>query len=214
MSSTFKKDMIETINALPFDSFRQRYFNQEKWEIAGSGEHTVVLLNVNDMAPVEVEECFHLVEKTSRHDYEPSSFGWHPKRKLREMKEEEMRYMRVYSRDGQSRELLGFLSFMLTHDSTPLMPVLYIYEVHLTEALRGRGLGKHLLQAAEDVATKVGVEKIMLTCFKSNENAYNFYKHFGYVVDECSPEDRKTRNKTVKADYVIMSKRVDEQLVN
>ena len=64
------------------------------------------------------------------------------------------------------------------------------------------------MSLAEKIAESVGVEKVMLTCFIRNVKARQFYEHLGYAVDESSPADRKTRNKVVKADYVIMSKRV------
>lgn len=105
--------------------------------------------------------------------------------------------------------IMGFVSFMITHDSVPSVPVLYIYEIHLVETYRGKGLGKHFMTLAEDIAQRVGVEKVMLTYFLSNEKARGFYERLGYGVDECSPEDRTTRTKVVKVDYVIASKRIE-----
>lgn len=102
----------------------------------------------------------------------------------------------------------GFLSFMFTHDSSPSVPVLYIYEIHLTESARGKGVGGWLMELIENVAREAGVEKIMLTCFLSNANALGFYRKLGFERDACSPGDRRTRRKVVKADYVIMSKRL------
>lgn len=66
------------------------------------------------------------------------------------------------------------------------------------------------MRAAEGIAREAGVDKVMLTCFVSNENAWAFYRKLGYEVDVCSPGDRTTRNKVVKVDYVIMSKDVSE----
>lgn len=108
----------------------------------------------------------------------------------------------------QQREIAGFLSFMLTHDSTPAVPVLYLYEVHLLPHLRKLGLGAHLMRVVEEIALAVGMEKVMLTCFVANERAYEFYRRRGYEKDVCSPEDRTTRKKVVKADHVIMSREV------
>ena len=64
------------------------------------------------------------------------------------------------------------------------------------------------MDVAEDIAQKALIEKVMLTCFLSNGKAHSFYEKRGYVADACSPEDRVTRNKVVKPDYVIMSKGV------
>lgn len=102
--------------------------------------------------------------------------------------------------------VLGFLSFMVDYDSSPSVPVLYIYEVHLAETLRGLGLGNHLMHLADLLAQNMGLTKVMLTCFLCNDKAYRFYADHGFLKDACSPEDRKTRNKVVAVDYAILSK--------
>ena len=66
-----------------------------------------------------------------------------------------------------------------------------------------------MMVLAEDVARRVGVEKVMLTCFKSNVEARRFYERLGYGIDESSPRDIKTRGKVHKCDYVILSKDIE-----
>lgn len=182
--------------------------------------------------------CLDLIHLTSGQHYTASGWGWHINRKRREMKEVDMRYIILHadplpigsadstltliSPIGDSSHIFkgsgtdghgfaGFLSFMLTHDSIPSTPVLYVYEIHLTEAMRGCGCGRDLMRLAEQLAERVGVDKVMLTCFVSNQKALAFYQSLGYRPDVCSPADRKLRNKTMKADYVIMSKDVKHQ---
>ncbi|TKA67039.1 hypothetical protein B0A55_09305 [Friedmanniomyces simplex] len=65
------------------------------------------------------------------------------------------------------------------------------------------------LYVAEDIAQRVGVRKVMLTCFLSNAKARRFYERRGYTRDLCSPDDRKTRKRVVEVDYVIMSKAIE-----
>ncbi|PPJ54454.1 hypothetical protein CBER1_06939 [Cercospora berteroae] len=201
--------IIEAVNKLSEEAFREAYLAEEDWSQFANVDSTFRFAKTLGQDEDELQKCFDLIERTSRHDYEPSSFGWHPKRKMREMKEKEMRYIILRDSSSQASSetgVSGFLSFMLTHDSTPSVPVLYVYEIHLDSSTRGKGLGKSLMGMAESIAKRVGVEKVMLTCFKSNVKARTFYEHLGYDVDICSPEDRKTRNKVVKVDYVIMSK--------
>ena len=170
-------------------------------------DSTIDFLASSQLSAGVLGQCLRLVETTSRKDYEASSIGWHPKRKKREMREDDMRYLILFrTGTGDVAPVIGFLSFMLTHDSTPSVPVLYIYEIHLKDEAQGLGLGTHFMDLAEDIAGKVGVEKVMLTCFVSNERARGLYRRRGYSTDACSPEDRTTRGKTIKADYVIMSK--------
>lgn len=76
--------------------------------------------------------CFALVEETSRPDYETSSGGWKPAAKKREMRAPELRYILVKDPSGSIK---GFTSLMPTYEQG--QPVIYCYEIHLQEDLRG-----------------------------------------------------------------------------
>ena len=202
---------INKINDLSLSEFKNQYIAAEPLhhQTLRDGDHkdfNIDFRSSEKLSKTELDACLKLIESTSRPDYESSSWGWHPKRKKREMKEDDMRYLLVRSAGDDQDPVLGFLSFMLTHDSTPSVPVMYVYEIHLPPALRSCGLGAHLMDLAESIAENVGVEKVMLTCFLSNKKAHSFYAKRGYVADVCSPEDRRTRTKVIKPDYVIMSK--------
>ncbi|KAJ5373949.1 hypothetical protein N7517_005955 [Penicillium concentricum] len=113
----------------------------------------------------------------------------------------------VSSSDTDSRNVLGFLSFMVTYEDGK--EVVYCYEIHLSPAARGRGVGRLLMDQMEGIGRAVGLEKSMLTVFKSNEIARRFYERLGYEVDEYSPRPRMLRNGTIKdVDYLILSKRL------
>ncbi|WPG97245.1 putative N-acetyltransferase [Acrodontium crateriforme] len=195
----------------------------------------IIFHEASELTKNQMYQCFNLIESTSRSDYEScATFGWHPRRKRREMSEDEMRYLLVYSNSSspnppkgcdnadnqtahdedndqakiQDGNLVAFLSFMLTHDSTPCVPVLYIYEIHTWPLTRGIGLGQHLMHLAETIARNVGVQKVMLTCFMRNTKAMGFYESMGFSKDVCSPEERVTRGRTVEVEYVIMSKEI------
>ena len=63
----------------------------------------------------------------------------------------------------------------------------------------------YLMAAAENIPR---VEKVMLTCFASNASGLRFYERLGFDKDDFSPRERKLRGgKTVKPDYVILSRR-------
>ncbi|KXT16868.1 hypothetical protein AC579_6805 [Pseudocercospora musae] len=206
-----KIDPVEKANAISKDDFLLQAPVRLVYEQGRNFAYDLDLVYADKISEKQLNDCFNLIQNTSRHDYELSSFGWHPKRKLREMKEKEMRYIVLtkYSIKSEATrgdgEFAGFMSFMFTHDGTPTVPVLYIYEIHLMPAARGCGLGKYLMNSAERIARWLGMEKVMLTCFKSNKDAYSFYESLGYRIDACSPQDIKTRKKVCKSDYVIMS---------
>ncbi|KAF3069727.1 hypothetical protein GL218_07994 [Daldinia childiae] len=166
------------------------------------------LTSSSNLSDEDLDACFKLVEETSRADYESSSAGWKPGKKLAEMKSPELRYILVKNIVGSVR---GFTSLMPTYEEGE--PVIYCYEIHLKPELQGTGLGKILMGFLENVAVNTPpVEKVMLTCFLSNQRAFTFYKKLGFEKDEISPEPRKLRfGKEFIPDYVIMSKAVKRE---
>jgi ribosomal protein S18 acetylase RimI-like enzyme len=224
MPTVVRKDkLVEDINALSIHEFRSQFVDEDALEYKSdrtdtSSTFNVSLVAADWLAPGEYNAAFRLIEATSRPDYESSTFGWHPRRKRKEMLEPEMKYLLVRRKGAESSterrkdcgdldtSILGFLSFMVDYDSSPSVPVLYIYEIHLAETLRGLGLGSHMMHIADLLAQNMGLAKVMLTCFLCNQKAYVFYADHGFLKDACSPEDRKTRNKVVAVDYAILSK--------
>lgn len=152
------------------------------------------------ISEADLEVCLDLVEETSSAAYASSS-GWSRSKKRKEMKLPDMKYMIVRG----SGCVTGFLSFMVTYEDGK--EVVYCYEIHLAGEVRGQGIGGKLMGRMEEVGRAVGVEKAMLTVFKSNGVATRFYERLGYGVDEYSPGPRRLRNGTVKEpDYLILSK--------
>lgn len=197
----------------------------------GSGTQVMFeLLSAEKIQSIDLETCMSLIEQTSGDDYRASSIGWHPKKKKEEMLDEDMLYLLVRQNNTKSApqskvsansyvdeftarlngtgDIQGFISFMFTQDDPPYedRDVVYIYEIHLLERLRGRGLGSKLIAFVELAAKHHGISKTMLTVFTANKGARGLYEKLGYGKDECSPKDRIMRRKTIKADYVIMSK--------
>lgn len=176
------------------------------------------------MGNSELAACFDLISKTSQQDYKSSSRGWDPDYKLEEMTHGDMMYLLVRQAKGYigveeagtrqldtdgSGAILGFLSFKFEpedeeHDM--MRPVQYIYEVHLDDRLRSQGLGACMIKWAEEQSRLVNISKMMLTVFTVNEGARRMYDREGFVRDALSPDDRVTRRKVIKADYIIMSK--------
>lgn len=165
------------------------------------------------------EACFALIKLTSSDAYKRSTTGWSPRRKKNEMKLTNMRYLVLTrKRTGahgmetpgnlpgeKDDDLGGFASFMTTYEDG--LPVVYCYELHLAPKLQHKGLGKKLVGMFEEIGRNIGLDKAMLTVFKSNKAAMKFYERIGYVEDEFSPRPVKLRNGRVKDfDYMILSK--------
>merc|ERR1719399_2742242 len=87
---------------------------------------------------------------------------------------------------------VGFLHLQFTIEDE--RPVLYVLELQLAEDVRQQGLGKFLMQLAEVLARKYGMEALMLTVFKTHKKALDFYRHkLRYSIDESSPSHRTQR---------------------
>lgn len=96
---------------------------------------------------------------------------------------------------------LGFvhLQFCIEADR----PVLYVLQLQLLPEVQDKGLGKFAMQLTEKLARKFGMASLMLTVFKKDERALDFYRDkLRYSVDETSPSrcDRQEES------YEILSK--------
>lgn len=218
---------MERTNALPLDQLLSLYVPPEELEFKTTTpttnrtaqdnqdhardelDYILDIYTADSIPQSDFDACFKLVELTSSNAYTGSSFGWSPSKKIKEMRLPDMRYMilrrgpRAASDDGNAKPL-GFLSFMVTYEDGK--EVIYCYEIHLAPEAQGQGLGEQLMRRLAKIGGRIGLEKVMLTVFKSNKQAVRFYDKLGFVEDEFSPRPRRLRNGTVKEpDYRIMS---------
>ncbi|KAI9807877.1 MAG: hypothetical protein M1825_005183 [Sarcosagium campestre] len=193
--------------------------------------YTITPLPSSQLSATQLESCLNLIAKTSSSAYANSSKGWRPAAKRKEMRTPEMWFLLVRQanveetgsskdhdgagseREGvegeakEEKDVEAFLSFMLTWEDG--FVVVYCYEVHLAESLRGCGLGSTLMGMMEGVGRAADVDKSMLTVFAENEKARRFYERIGYEFDESTPNATKLRNgKVSEPGYFIMSKRL------
>ncbi|OHE94414.1 acetyltransferase [Colletotrichum orchidophilum] len=201
------------------------------WTHPKSGtSYTLSLKSPSQLSQDELQACFDLIDHTSGADYRASKDGWRPSHKMKEMKSPGLRYILMQkadvsapevaaAADGESGEggsgaegkICGFTSLMPTFEEGEA--VVYCYEIHLLEELRGAGVGRTLMDYLVKVAESIPIiEKVMLTCFIANAEARAFYEKLGFEIDALSPVERKLRfGKVFVPDYVIMSKRVRDK---
>lgn len=106
-------------------------------------------------------------------------------------------------------EIPGFLSYIHTVDDG--IPVIYIYEIHLSESVRNLSLGRRLMEIVEDIGVATGKRMAMLTVFLSNKRGIRFYEKLGYTKwdEEYIPVKRRRLRsgvKEMKPSYIIMAK--------
>lgn len=59
-----------------------------------------------------------------------------------------------------------------------------ILDLYVDEKYRGLGIGKKLLQEAEDYFRKSGCDSMWLQVFEPNKNAHEVYKKYGFIDRE------------------------------
>ena len=225
--------LVERTNKLSLAEFVKLYVSAEDLEYRRSpaknptaSEHeqelhySLDIYTADSIPDTEFEACFKLIEETSSDAYKGSGWGWSPKKKMKEMRLPDMRYLilrqgskatpeNIENAEGgtvsSTGQLLGFTSFMVTYEDGK--KVIYCYEIHLSSAAQGQGLGSQLMIRLANIGRRIGLEKVMLTVFRSNEKAVRFYYKLGFTEDEYSPPPRILRNGMVKEpDYMILSK--------
>jgi ribosomal protein S18 acetylase RimI-like enzyme len=156
-----------------------------------------------DIQPKMFEELLSLFERNMGELYKNSSWGLDTEEKSAELKHAKARYLLVETSKGN--QLAGFVHFRFVYDDEeqPTEAVLYVYEIQIDEKFRRQGLGKKLMGISEQIGAKAEVSKVLLTVFKSNQAAMEFYKRLDYGIDYSSPS-----NHNEPADYEILSKSV------
>ncbi len=200
-----KDKLVEKVNSWPSSEFFANFDTSEGISAVLKLYPRLGSLQVaaSDISPDYLEKCLRLIEATSGQDYQNSEIKWSPSKKRKEMKLPDMKYILLTEQD----RVIGFVSFMVTYEDGN--DVVYIYEIHFSPDWQGKGLGRKLMDVVEVIGRNVGVTKVMLTVFKANNRAIQWYTKLGYAEDEFSPGARKMRNGTVKEPtYIILSKRV------
>ena len=65
---------------------------------------------------------------------------------------------------------------------------LYIDDICVDEATRGKHIGKALYEYVRDYAKSIGCYNITLNVWEGNDAAYSFYKHMGMQVQKTGME--------------------------
>ncbi|KAF8343167.1 uncharacterized protein EI90DRAFT_2965060 [Cantharellus anzutake] len=123
-----------------------------------------------------------------------SSFGWNPEEKKAEMFHRAARHLIVRSATSNTT-LCGFSTLRFETEISYVVPerkddVLYIYEIHVAEDYRRKGIGTFLLSLAEQLGRKWKMNRLMLTVLLANTTALHHYAKQGFVIDASSPNEQ------------------------
>lgn len=102
------------------------------------------------------------------------------------------------------RTIVGYTVFRFEWDDEeePEHPVLYCYELQVSKTVQGHGMGRQIMSLLVQVAEKLKLWKVLLTCFTVNAQALKFYRSIGFDTDVNSPIAHG-----LPVDYEIMSNR-------
>ncbi|KAJ8281636.1 hypothetical protein COCON_G00041550 [Conger conger] len=127
-----------------------------------------------------VDWAYELTKTNMQTLYEQSEWGWKEREKKEEMMDERAWYLLV--RDADSAPLRS-----LTSDSMWSVGR-RCCTVQLESKVRRKGLGKFLIQILQLIANSMQMKKVMLTVFKHNHGAYQFFREaLQFEIDENSP---------------------------
>ncbi|XP_063675467.1 N-alpha-acetyltransferase 40-like [Bolinopsis microptera] len=130
------------------------------------------------------ETIYQILEGNMKAEYDACYWGWNEKDKRDELKEKNPWFLVAKNSEGQT---VAFSHFKFDFDEE--IAVLYCYEVQVTEEMRGKGVGKFLMQILELIGSKAEMQKIMITVFKHNPRAIHFFADIlKYADDETSPK--------------------------
>ncbi|CAO3687321.1 unnamed protein product [Umbelopsis vinacea] len=144
--------------------------------------------------------------------YKNSNDGWNEEEKRSEMFSPEARYLIARSRQDPTHRF-GFMLLQMVQEETMdddiLADVAYCYELQIDKKERGKGLGEHFMKLLEEIGKCWKMDKVMLTVFKANTKAFNFYtKKLCFELDEISPGKCLSPWQARSFDYEILSKKL------
>lgn len=83
----------------------------------------------------------------------------------------------------EQNQVSAMLSFGNTAD-TDIAEAFEIWRIYVAAQFQKKGIGKSLLDFAEQQAKKQGYKNIVIWAFKDNSRAVSFYQKSGYYIDK------------------------------
>ena len=96
---------------------------------------------------------------------------------------EEQEHFRILVAESEDDGIVGFASTFIAWYSW-IGKSLYLDDLYVLEKYRKNGLGSRLMDEVFDLAQKEGCRKVRWQVSKWNENAIDFYKKRGAVIED------------------------------
>jgi GNAT superfamily N-acetyltransferase len=128
-----------------------------------------------------------LLESQLKSHYEnaPDFGGWNPIEKQQDLLDPTGRFIFLFPIHQETP--IGVLYFQFVKEETLTShqdpsghcAALYVLELLVDPQYHGQNIGHWFMELAMDLGKGYGMEKVMLTCFKSNARALRFYEKMG-----------------------------------
>jgi ribosomal protein S18 acetylase RimI-like enzyme len=139
--------------------------------------------------------------------YESSSWGWSKSKKLKELSDKTSRILIL--KCNKTNEIIGFVSFRFETGGHHKESALYCYELQIIETHRRYGIGRYLMSCLYEIGLNFNMNKVMLTVFKNNKIAIDFYLNaLKYSIDKSSPSRFQQ-----ESDYEILSIKLNKKQI-
>ncbi|WP_282142585.1 GNAT family N-acetyltransferase [Cytobacillus oceanisediminis] len=89
----------------------------------------------------------------------------------------------IFVAEEETGELLGFIEVKPHKDFLSGIEQGNIVAIAVLSKGEGKGVGKRLMEKAEEWAHQKGYHQIILNVFAKNDRAVNFYKHLNYETE-------------------------------
>ena len=165
------------------------------------------------------ESCMDLFKHNMTGLYKASSWGLDLDSKSEELRHESARFLIVTEENDTSQPSSKSMSisplsrskvrafshfrFEVNDDDFPTEEVIYLYEIQVHPDAQKCGIGTRCMSIIELVGLQTHMRKVLLTVFKTNHLAMQFYLNkMKYNIDDSSPSNYEGED----ADYEILSK--------
>lgn len=81
-------------------------------------------------------------------------------------------------------QIVGFAAYYYQVVSFPAKKVLYLEDIYVQKACRGKGIGNRFLERLEEIARENDCLKMSWKCLGWNRSSRSFYEHIGAKLDE------------------------------
>mmetsp|Transcript_30986 Transcript_30986/g.29598 ORF Transcript_30986/g.29598 Transcript_30986/m.29598 type:complete len:217 (-) Transcript_30986:83-733(-) len=146
---------------------------------------------------IEQNSIFSILEENMKTWYE-KTWGWKQTEKKKEIFQSDSRFLCIYeapesvnssNREVANKRLVAFAMFRFEWDDEdePEHPVLFCYEVQIRQDYQGLKIGRFMMDQLLKISSHWKMWKVLLTCFKINKPAMDFYFKIGFGIDTNSP---------------------------